>query len=324
MIEASVLEENMEAKSMSYAESQTIEKNPIAKRALLFASACVLALAVLAVSPMRAYADPVTDSLRDQRSGVVAEPLAAGRYAGPFSVAGGTENVDYAYSGGVLTVKSSTPLTISMSITDYPTRERIVIDAGAAGANVTLDSVLIDIGADGDRTSPIKVMPGTSLNLEVRGESKLSTAVSEGENGPAALHVPSGAGLKIDGDGVLECTSAAGAAIGGSGIVGSGENDAGTITINGGTVNAYGGAFSAAIGGGHGGGDGGVTTINGGRYTPGRDNTEPPSAEPAIIGLPLRLTPTTVLLAPSTSTEALLRSMPGAASLALPMPSGME
>lgn len=183
----------------------------------------------------------------------------AARDTGAFLVEGGVRGADYTYENNVLTIISSTKLAVSGTAT----ADRIVIAASAGTANVTLAGVGITSATN---YPPLEVARGAALNLTLQdgSDNVLQATFEEGDNGPATLQVTKGASLVIGGGGSLTCTSALGPGIGGSGFAGSGACDAGDITINGGTVTAQGGGWSAGIGGGHGGGDGGNTTIAGG------------------------------------------------------------
>jgi len=108
--------------------------------------------------------------------------------------------------------------------------------------------------------------------LEVSGENKLSiNATSAGSlratgggdgAGIGSGYNGSGGTITING-GTVNATSVEGAGIGGGGDHGNG----GTVIINGGTVNATSNGNGAGIGGGNGGGDGGKITVNGGTVT---------------------------------------------------------
>lgn len=152
-----------------------------------------------------------------------------------------------------------------------------ITNAGEAGSGVVFLGAGAALPADG---SGIAIPPGSPIMLDLCGGSlTISTW-------PTAVHVPTGANLTVTdsiGGGTLtaEVTDVyGGAAIGG----GVGE-DAGTITIEGGSVTARVAHYSgAAVGGGYGGhgsdatgntragtggtgGSGGVVTVNGGTLT---------------------------------------------------------
>ena len=184
------------------------------------------------------------------------------------SASGGTPS-NARYASGVLTITPGEALTVSMRSGVETTNNRIVFSGGTV--DVTFDGVRISSSSS---SSPVSVSAGATLNLTLAGESEISTSYTYdngvypgSDDGPAALLVPRGAALVIDGEGSIACSSARGAGIGGSGFALQEDRNAGSVTVNGGTVIASGGGWSAGIGGGHGGGDGGSFTINGGDVT---------------------------------------------------------
>lgn len=147
---------------------------------------------------------------------------------------------DYTYDSGVLTIKTSDPVTIQMLPGIKSTVDRIV--ENAVTANITLDGVCVDVsrinGAIAFDTN------GEAANLTLMGENEL-------KSGGMGLHVPVGSKLTITqaSTGTLDATYAPG--IGGKGelVIEGGtvsakglgylkSIDVGTITIWGGTVNA--------------------------------------------------------------------------------------
>ena len=66
---------------------------------------------------------------------------------GAFTVSGGVQGTDYSYASGVLTIKSSTPLTIKNTDPNTQTTDRIEIAAGTH-ADITLDGVFIVLTTD--------------------------------------------------------------------------------------------------------------------------------------------------------------------------------
>ena len=201
-------------------------------------------------------------------------PVTAGAATGGFTVSGGTENTDYSYSSGVLTINTNTHLTIS---TSSQTSDRIVIGDGVH-ANLTLSGVNITAPAN---TSAIDVPSGASLTLTLANSSTntlaVSAASSSGANN-AGIHVPEGASLTIQcataSGNNHQCSSACGgltvtggapnsngysaAGIGGNGAgpqVTAGGEDSGAVRINGGNITITGGT-SAYPGPGIGGGSG--------------------------------------------------------------------
>ncbi|WP_133964809.1 beta strand repeat-containing protein [Eubacterium limosum] len=176
--------------------------------------------------------------------------------AGEFTVTGGTLGTDYTYSGSVLTVKTSTPLTISNTDPATATGNRIV---AAGNATITLDSVNIE--AD----TPFAIQNDVAVSLMLAGDNILASRSGAG------LNVPGSAAVTIDSTdnaGSLTATGGGYAA----GIGGNYQQGSGTITINGGTVTATGASYGAGIGGGSNKDDGpvvgsGPVTINGGNVT---------------------------------------------------------
>ena len=61
---------------------------------------------------------------------------------GAFTVSGGAQGTDYSYASGVLTIKSSTPLTIKNTNSATATADRIVVAAGVQ-ADITLAGINI-------------------------------------------------------------------------------------------------------------------------------------------------------------------------------------
>ncbi len=186
------------------------------------------------------------------------------------------------YSGGVLTVKKSTPITIKNTDPSTPTTDRIVI-AKDISANITLDGVSIQTRAlsgkyaitpvtiEDDSTANVIITlaegseniltagnnmaairkNGASGTLTIEGSGSLSA--TGGQNAAAIGSTPGNtvAGIIINGGNIVAQTSGEGAA-----AIGAGKNEyidisavAKGITINGGTVTAICGNNSCAIGG---------------------------------------------------------------------------
>lgn len=197
--------------------------------------------------------------------------------AAGLQITGGTKGTDYDYAGGVLTVKSSIPITISGTSSDC-----IVVAAGV-NADITLNNVVIKT----TNSRPFD-MNGAEVTLHLQGTNSFTSPDYK-----AALFCPKGSKLTIDGSGTLTATVGSrggAAAIGGeSAETGSEFRDwrvdsavCGEIIINNGTVNAncpvqipneamYGNAYTGIAIGGQ---EGGPITINGGTVTAiGRHNT---------------------------------------------------
>ncbi len=204
---------------------------------------------------------------------------------GDFTVTGGTEGEDYSYAGGVLTIKTGTPLTIKNTDSSKSTTDRIVIDSGVT-ANLTFAGVNISLGVNENTNgvSAVTVPSGAELDLTL-ADGSVNTLVgdTDGKDGSyssgAGIEAPAGATLTIscarsgedghvcdDSCGSLNASGAAwGVANGCAAGIGGKQAAGGTITINGGNIEATGGR-GAGIGGG--GMDwpctGGTIVINGG------------------------------------------------------------
>ena len=216
---------------------------------------------------------------------------------GVFNVTGGTLNQDYTYTapseydpngGDVLTIKSSTPLTISTNSESETTGGcRIVIENNVT-ANITLAGVNItpaDAGTN-DGYSGIDLASGATLNITLQSGSSnvINGGTSQSGSPGPGIHVPEGSTLTIGGEGSLQVQ---GASRGGLAAVGIGgkvsASDAGgacgnviilggTITVQGGTPTSGGENAAVDIGGGAAGnGNGGdcntviiLTSVNSG------------------------------------------------------------
>lgn len=202
----------------------------------------------------------------------LAHPLQLNRVATPtnedtgdFSVSGGAYGHDYSFDVArrVLAILTSTPLTIANADPHTPTTDHIVVQSGIT-ANITLAGVDIENNdGDGAAHGGTTALNATGATLQLTLQ-KDSTNILKSGSGAAALLVPSGAALAVDGKGTLN-------AIGGSysSGIGGGWYDAGSITINDGVITATGGTTrqhtgGAGIGGGAE-GSGSNVTINGGR-----------------------------------------------------------
>lgn len=107
----------------------------------------------------------------------------------------------------------------------------------------------------------IRLINGANLNLILEGKNTL-----KGGDMCAAIEVPEGCTLTISGEGSLKATGGEGAGIGAS----SRRNGSlGTIVIDGGNIEAYGGEMAAGIGGSAEGGSGTIIINNGTVYAKG-------------------------------------------------------
>jgi hypothetical protein len=255
---------------------QTIKTTTLKRKLALFV-AIIMALASWMSMPLQASADTGT-------------PATVGDFAIAATGDGETpeEGTDYTYVSNILTITSAKAMTISMKagLASGTTKTDTIAMDSESPANITIDNVKIDVSAIADACA---FDVGTSaLNLTLSGSNLLkSNGISAG------LQVKEGAVVTIasvGGDGTetgkLQAFGGQGnpdpdenkdhSAARGAGIGAPMATDAGTITINGGTIEAYGGYDSdgsgAGIGGGGArqgtqetGGSGGTITINGGK-----------------------------------------------------------
>ena len=142
-----------------------------------------------------------------------------------------------------------------------------VILVNGVEATITISNLDIQIPHDkNDVTAStwvpaIRLMNGAKLNLILEGENTL-----KGGDMCAAIEVPEGCSLTISGEGSLKATGGEGAGIGAS----SRRNGSlGTIVIEGGDIEAYGGMMAAGIGGSAEGGSGTIIINNGTVYAKG-------------------------------------------------------
>ncbi len=157
----------------------------------------------------------------------------------------------------------------AVPVTGSTTVNKIIVESGVT-ANITLDDVEIDLSGT-DNACALEIKNDTAVNLTLSGENTLKSGANQ-----AGILVPGAytwggpvydeAELTIDGDGTLNVyggTEAAG--IGGVKSNTDSKGPVGSITINGGIINAYGGAGSAdgfhsgagaGIGGAYGSGNG--------------------------------------------------------------------
>jgi hypothetical protein len=209
-------------------------------------------------------------------------PALAQVHAGTFTVTGGTSPVDWEFSAGVLTIKTSTPITIA-NTSSGATTDRIEVEANATSVAITLSGV--SIAGLGAYQSPLRLNTGAAVTLNLADGT--TNTLTANDNG-AGIQIENGASLTINGTGTLNAQggdyyagiggrsgsaargtitinggsiTSTGGAYGGAGISGG---NGGTITISGGTVNATGGDEGAGIGGCSGNSSGGTITISGG------------------------------------------------------------
>ena len=175
------------------------------------------------------------------------------------------EGTDYSYSNDTLTILSSKDITISGTTTiDH-------IDIGEnVTANLTIDNLNIDVSSQSSKAAIYVNPTNGALNLTLSGNNTLKSGY-----GCAGIQVNEGATLVVtkESNGILNANGGTN----GAGIGGGARTTAGTMTIEGGTVNATGGHHDnwlkgggAGIGGGGNDnyvtncGSGGTITITGG------------------------------------------------------------
>ena len=142
-----------------------------------------------------------------------------------------------------------------------------VILVNGVEATITISNLDIQIPlVKNDETAStwvpaIRLVNGAKLNLILEGENTL-----KGGDMCAAIEVPEGCTLTISGEGSLKATGGEGAGIGAS----SRRNGSlGTIVIDGGNIEAYGGEMAAGIGGSAEGGSGTIIINDGTVYAKG-------------------------------------------------------
>ena len=145
----------------------------------------------------------------------------------------------------------------------------IVTITGTSDNTITVLSgvanfVLKDCVIGAEYSFPTDIIP---VNISSGAKAEITLSDKNELKGRPAIHVPQDARLIIDGTGELYVESMYGSAS----IGGKSEENAGSITINGGTVNAKNGDSGATIGGGKD-GSGGTITINGGTVTAENSN----------------------------------------------------
>lgn len=190
-------------------------------------------------------------------------PMSVSAAGDGFIVSGGEIDKDYTYSGGVLTVLSSTAITVKNKDSSAATSDCIVVKKDIS-ANITLAGVNISTSSapafmiEDDSTGDVTVTLAEGTENTLNANTILSHSAGLQKNGSI-----DGIGkLTITGTGKLTATGGAGGAGIGGGLGGSGSN----ITISGGTVTATSTDMGAGIGGGRE-GSGSNITISGGTVT---------------------------------------------------------
>ena len=151
------------------------------------------------------------------------------------------------------------------TITGSSTTHNILVNG--VEATITISDLDIQIPIDNNATTTsnwipaIRLANGAKLNLILKGKNTL-----KGGDMCAAIEVPEGCTLTISGEGSLKATGGEGAGIGAS----SRRNGSlGTIVIDGGNIEAYGGEMAAGIGGSAEGGGGTIIINDGTVYAKG-------------------------------------------------------
>lgn len=190
-------------------------------------------------------------------------------------VEGGTEGVDYdvnpSVSGTEFVVKTSTPLTFKMAsdVKDGDTASGRIKIKASTDANITIDNVQMETFVNAE-SACISLDYGATLQLTLRG---LSTLVSNVTRMPAIV-VDSYASLTIledftnAGVNLLEAYATQSEAAGIGGYEGYRN---GNITIQG-NVHAFGGKYSAGIGGSYCSGSGIIKVLSGEVYAVGGED----------------------------------------------------
>ena len=172
----------------------------------------------------------------------------------------------YNIANGGININSST-LEQYNDATIMGTSTTNVILVNGVEATITISNLDIQIPHDkNDETAStwvpaIRLVNGAKLNLILEGKNTL-----KGGDMCAAIEVPEGCTLTISGEGRLKATGGEGAGIGAS----SRRNGSlGTIVIEEGDIEAYGGMMAAGIGGSAEGGSGTIIINNGTVYAKG-------------------------------------------------------
>lgn len=183
---------------------------------------------------------------------------------GGIALLASTGTYDIANGGIVInsnTLEQYNDATITGSSTTH------VIQVIGVEATITISDLDIQIPIDNNATTAsnwipaIRLANGAKLNLILKGKNTL-----KGGDMCAAIDVPEGCTLTIRGEGSLKATGGEGAGIGAS----SRRNGSlGTIVIDGGNIEAYGGEMAAGIGGSAEGGGGTIIINDGTVYAKG-------------------------------------------------------
>lgn len=185
---------------------------------------------------------------------------------GDFTVTGGTQDSDYSYADGVLTILTGTPLTIQNTDPSTATTDCILVADGVS-ANITLAGVNIDVSGTGSAGSSsaagefgeaaFKAGSGGTVTVTLTGTNTLlgghgRAGLEAGETADSTLIVQGSGALTATGGSIytyqeLGSYYSSGS---GAGIGASYGNGPGNIVIEGGTItaNSTGMANSVGIG----------------------------------------------------------------------------
>ena len=164
--------------------------------------------------------------------------FAADTYDG-IIVDGGSAGDDYSWDGSskTLAILSGTPLVLSGTATDAQVLVSGTVEANLTLDGLSINNTAENNDAPIKLTDTAKL----SLTLAADSENTLDTHYLNTESNPNiyyaradAIHVPFGTELTIDGSGTLTAKSGRGHA-----AIGSDDGPTGNITINNGIVNAY-------------------------------------------------------------------------------------
>ncbi|MDR0509207.1 MAG: hypothetical protein LBG63_05245 [Candidatus Methanoplasma sp.] len=163
----------------------------------------------------------------------------------------------YSWSGTTLTINgNNNTYTITQSISTVLER-KIVVPYGVSSVTVKINGINIRGDVEIQCIAPVKLLlAGTNVisgSILLPKDSTITIDSADSTNARPG---------NVNGTLNVTASVSAYAGIGGSG---TGDGSGGTITINGGTVNAIGGQYAAGIGGG--GNGGGTVVVGGGTVT---------------------------------------------------------
>jgi hypothetical protein len=124
--------------------------------------------------------------------------------------------------------------------------EPIGIEITHGKPHIILQDLTIDVSFE-TGICAFALLPGVSAELTLEGSNLLYSGANRG-----GVEVPEGAEIVINGAGSLDVRGGTSLETGGAAIGGAAGSSAGIITILSGIINAEGGNFAAAIGGGDG------------------------------------------------------------------------